>query len=308
MRNDTKRRKHSLNKEDPINIMRNIVKGFDIAYPRDAYKGEDNTTNLRGAQVTDAEVKAWANPRHPAKPELKLMDSYPVLPDLEAIPTTGFYMIMKFVGNPLPKSDKYDERLDAAVLKPVVDEQAQAAYLDKLAAWEESDRSRPEPIQEYDYDYFLPQGSSAVRGIKRKLDVNDPENEDPELYTDDIGDGQRAFKFSRIRTYETYRQDGDPKEFYNDTIAMALHDPETEVGVTPGAKQRLQKGAYFYPIVQRTALRPKRNVGKAMYQQDEQKIDELNITVADMAEDLHTAQVERRAQLDPAVRSAEVAG
>ncbi|KAK4493875.1 hypothetical protein PRZ48_015060 [Zasmidium cellare] len=304
LRNDAKRRKPSLNKEDPINIMRNIVKGFDIAYPRDAYRGEDSTTNLRGAQVTDTELKAWSNPKHPTKPELKLLDSYPVLPDLDAIPTTGFYMIMKFSGNPVDKTGTYDQRLDAAVLKPVADEQADAQFNEKKAAWDESDKSKPEPIREYDYDYFLLNDPSAVSNLKRKLNVNDPENDDPELYTDDIGDGQRAFKYKRKRTYETFTQTGDSKDVYNDSVALALHDPESDVG----GKQRLQKGAYFYPIVQRTGVRPKRNVGKMLYQMEEQKIDELNVTVADMNEESRAEQLEKRAQLDPAVRTSEVAG
>lgn len=308
LRNDAKRRKPSLNKEDPINIMRNIVKGFDIAYPRDAYRGEDSTTNLRGAQVTDTELKAWSNPRHPSKPELKLLDSYPILPDLEAIPTTGFYMVMKFSSNPVEKTDSYDQRLDTAVLKPIADEQAEMQFDEKKAAWEESDKSKPEPIREYDYDYFLLNDRSAVPNLKRKLNVNDPENDDPELYTDYIDDGQRAFKYKRKRTYETFTQTGDSTDFYNDTVALALHDPESEVSTAPGGEHRLQKGAYFYPIVQRTGLRPKRIVGKMLYQMDEAKVDELNITVADMGEDVRTSQIEKRAQLDPMARTTEVAG
>ncbi|CAK3815999.1 RNA polymerase II-associated 1 [Lecanosticta acicola] len=303
LRNDGKKRKPSVNKEDPINIMRNIIKGFDIAYPKDVYRGEDSTTNLRGAPATDQEAKAWSNPRHPSKPDLKLLDSYPILPDLDAIPSTGFYMVMRFNGNPVDKSRKYDERLDTAILRPVTNEDGEAAYLDKQAAWEESDQKKPAPIREYDYDYFLPEDASAPRGIKRKLNVNDPENDDSELYTDDLGNGRRAFKYTRLRTYETRAQEGDPNEFYNSTVAVALHDPETDVGTTPGAKKRLQKGAYFYPVVQRTSLRPKRNVGKALYQDEEPKVDEIDVTIGDMNEDTQANQLERKAQLDPNLRS-----
>lgn len=307
LRNDAKRKRPSLNKDDPINIMRNIIKGFDIAHPKDAYTGEDSQTNLRGAQITDAETKAWSNPQHPKNPSLKLLDSYPVLPDLDAIPTTGFYMIMKFEGNPLAKTDQYDHRLDTALMRPVMDEEAEAIYQEKLAAWEESDKTKTEPIREYDYDYFIPQDAAAVHGIKRKLNPNDPENDDPELYTDEVDEGKKAFKFQRLRTYETKSQKGDPREYYNHTLAMALHDPESEVGEVSGIKKRLQKGAYYYPIVQTTAVRPKRNVGRIAYQQEETKIDELNITVADPTEDLQAAQMEKRATIDPAVRTTEVA-
>lgn len=305
LRSDGKKRKPSVNKEDPINIMRNIIKGFDIAYPKDVFTGEDSTTALRGAAATDQEMKAWSNPRHPSKPDLKLLDSYPVLPDLDAIPSTGFYVVMRFNGNPVDKSKRYDERLDTALLRPVHNEDAEAVYLDKMAAWEESDKLKPAPIPEYDYDYYLPQDTTAPHGIKRKLNVNDPENDDPELYTDDVADGNRAFKYSRLRTYETRAQEGDPDEFYNSTVALALHDPETDVGTAPGATKRLAKGAYFYPVVQRTSLRPKRNVGRVAYQEGETKVDEMVVTVGGMSEDAQASQLERKAQLDPSLKAAE---
>ena len=49
-KNDQKRATKAREKEDPINILKNIVKGFDIAYPQDAYTGEDSAENIRGAQ------------------------------------------------------------------------------------------------------------------------------------------------------------------------------------------------------------------------------------------------------------------
>jgi RNA polymerase II-associated factor 1 len=290
-----------VNKDDPINIMRNIVKGFDVAYPKDAYKGEDSTTNLRGAQPSDAEVRAWKNPKHPTNPDLKLLDSYPVLPDPEAIPTTGFFLCMKFIGNPIAKGE-YDERLDTAIIKPVIDEDAEVAFAERLREWEESKSTKPEPIREYDYDYYLPENPEAVRSLKRKLNVNDPENEDPALYTDEVADGQIAFKYKRLRTYETYNQHGDGSNLYNDTVALALHDAEAADGLT----KRLPKGAYFYPIVQRTALRPKRVVGNRLYDQQE-KIDELNVMVGEPNEDLVASQMEKRAMLDPTLQVGEVA-
>ena len=302
LRNDPKRRKMSMNKEDPLNILRNIVKGFDVAYPRDAYKGEDSTTDIRGAAITDAEIRAWSNPKHPSKPELELLDSYPVLPDPEALPSTACYIVTKFATNPVTSRDSYDERLDAAILRPKDDAQAYAHYTQKVAEWDETS-GKPRPLVEDTYDYFLPVEASAVRGIKRKLDVNDPDHEDEDLYTDDIGDGQRAFKYNRLRTYETYSQYGNPDNLYNDSLALALHDPEIEVGAVPGTKQRLAKGAYFYPVVQRTALRPKRNVGQMAYSQavDEDRIDEINLTIGDADEGYRTTILEKQAALDPSV-------
>ncbi|EMC93100.1 hypothetical protein BAUCODRAFT_27377 [Baudoinia panamericana UAMH 10762] len=301
LRNDPKRRKpNNLDKDDPVNIIRNIVKGFDLAYPSDAYKGDDSTSNIRGAAVTDAEVKAWSNPKHPTKPELQLLDSYPVLPDLEALPTSGYYMVAKFISNPLG-TDGYDQRLDTAILRPVDDPQMQAEYQRRLAEWDPNS-GKPQPLPEYEYDYYVPSEVSAVRGIKRKFDVNDTENDDPELYTDDTPEG-RAFKYERLRTYETYNQHGNATDLYNDSVALALHDTEGDVGTTPGAKQRLEKAAYYYPIIQRTAIRPKRKIGRqAVTQTDEERVDEINITVVNFTEEERARALEKQAELDPSLK------
>lgn len=282
--------------------MRNIVKGFDVAYPRDAYKGEDSTTNLRGAQITDAETNAWEHPRHPTNSDLKLLDSYPVLPDLEAIPSAGFYMVMKFISNPSATTASYDERLDTAIIKPVIDEQAEARFEDKLREWEESKSSKAAPIREYDYDYYLPDTHDVVPNLKRKLNVNDPEKDDDALYPDEAAEGGPGFKYKRLRTYETYNQHGDLHNLYNDSVALALHDPET-AGSTG---KRLAKGAYFYPLVQRTALRPQRPIGSRQYETKD-IVDELHVTVADPSEEVLARQMESRAQLDPAAASVDSA-
>ncbi|KAM0714371.1 hypothetical protein Q7P37_010158 [Cladosporium fusiforme] len=278
VRNDPKRSTKTRDKEDPINIMRNIVKGFDIAYPQDAHKGEDSAESLRGAAITTEEVKAWSNPKHPTNPNLQVLDSYPLLPDLEAIPQIGSYIVMKFASCPVPVEDKYDTRLNAGIFRPHADPDKEAAYELKRGEWSE-DSGAPKPLQEFDYDYYLPGEAEAVTGIKRKLDINDPENEDPELYTDVIGDDQRAFKFPRLRTYETFTQGGDDENVYGDTVAIALHDPETDVGRVPGSKKRLAKGAYFYPVSTKMTIKPKRKIGTGMAAGEEDKPDELNVTI-----------------------------
>ncbi len=170
-----------------------------------------------------------------------------------------------------------------------------------MADWD-PESSKPRPLPEDDYDLFLPSTTTSVRGIKRKFNPNDPENDDDDLYTDDLPDGSRAYKYSRVRTYETYTQNGDPEKFYDDSVAMALHDPETDVGPVPGTTKRLAKGAYFYPVMQRTGLRPKRNVGvAAMSQGNDERVDEVNLRVKDMGEFTRGMVLEQQAALDPAV-------
>jgi RNA polymerase II-associated factor 1 len=310
LRNDPKRRKlNNLDRENPVNIIRHIVKGFDIAYPKDAYKGDDSTSNVRGAAATDTETKAWLNPKHPTKPDLQLLDSYPILPDLEALPTAGAYLVTKFQSNPLT-SELYDPRLDTAILRPIDDPAMQAEYKRKIADWD-PESSRPQPLPEYDYDYYVPDNDGAVRGIKRKFDVNDPEHDDPDLYTEELEEGKRGFTYSRVRTYETTTQQGNATNHYNDSVALALHDPEADVDVVPGTSERLAKGAYYYPIIQRTALRPKRKVGKlaaSQLQQGEgETVDQLNLTIADLSEEDRQVLLEKRAEFDPSLRVVEAA-
>jgi RNA polymerase II-associated factor 1 len=302
MKNNAKRTPKSRDKEDPLNILKNIVKGFDIAYPQDAHKGEDSAERIRGAPITAEEVKAWANPVHPGKNNTAtLLDSYPILPDLEAIPQMGSYMIMKFYSNPVPMADKYDTRLDTAIFRPCVDPEKEVIYEQKKEEWA-PESGKPKPLQEYDYDYYIPGDENAVPGIKRKLDIRDPDNKDPELYTDDLGDDRRAFKYPRLRTYETQAQTGDDENPYNDTVAIALHDPETEVGPVPGTTRRLAKGAYFYPISTRMVIKPKRKIGMPMITNEEEKPDELNLMIVDPDEDDIARIKEHQASLDSSIQ------
>lgn len=258
VRNDSKRKKPVAKKNDPISIMRALIKGFDLAYPDDTYTGEDSTTNLRGDESTAEEKRAWKNPKHPTKPHLELLDSYPLLPDLDALPSNEAYQVTKFSVNPTGTTDGYDSRLDVAILRPGNADLEQ--YEDRVQARIE-DPSLPKPMPEYDYDLFLPPTASAVKGIKRKLDVNDPEHDSEFLYERHNEHGAH-FPFAFVREYETYQQAGDPDEPYGDTVALAIHDPDLVVGAVEGTNKRLKKGAYYYPIKARTNLRPKRKAAR----------------------------------------------
>jgi len=298
-RPDLKKRKQSTDKENPVTIIRNITKGFDIAYPKDAFRGEDSTTNIRGQAPTDAENQAWQKPRHPTKPEVTLLDSYPILPDLDALPTAASYVVAKFTSNPAASQDGYDVRLDAAILMPKEDKAAMDKYNQRKAEWTE-ESGKPGPMPEDDYDFFLPIEAATSRGLKRKLDPNDPDNDDPELYTDD----NSAFRYTRLRTYETYGQTADANHHYDDSVALALHDPDIENGAGSGARNRLPKGAYFYPVLQRTALRPKRIVntfGQASQMVEGETIDELSVKVMENDEATRETLLRLKAQLDPSI-------
>ncbi|KAL1635022.1 hypothetical protein SLS58_010474 [Diplodia intermedia] len=303
-RSAPKRKKQTdAEKNEPINILRSILKGFDIAYPQDAYKGPDTVQNLRGEEITAEERRAWDHPKHPLNPSLKLVDSYPILPDLEAVTETGGYIVAKFQTNPIAnQGPSYDERVDASllrVLEPTAEQEE--AYRVRLAEHEAATAAEgndgggggassrttaaakgPPPQPHYDYEFFLPASHEAVRGLKRKFSTTDPGREDEGLYDAEKTEatGRRCFRFDRIRCYETYQQTGNPHDPYDETVALALHDPK------PAAEEggRLQKGAYYYPIVQRTFIRPKRKAQRTpgMQQQDEEqenRVDVLEIEV-----------------------------
>lgn len=204
-------------------------------------------------------------------------------------------MVMKFISNPVPTTGSYDERLDTAIIKPVIDEQAEARYDDKLREWEESKSTKPAPIREYDYDYYIPDEQDVVNNLKRKLDVNDPEKDDDSLYPEEAMESGPGFRYKRLRTYETYNQHGDLHNLYNDSVALSLHDGK-----------RLAKGAYFYPLVQRTALRPQRPIGSRQYETKD-LVDELHVTISDPSDDILEGQKEKMALLDPSLRPVEVA-
>ncbi|GAB7346533.1 hypothetical protein MBLNU457_5215t2 [Dothideomycetes sp. NU457] len=297
LRNDPKRkRKQEVeNKQDPNTMLRYVVKGFDIAYPHDVRKGPDSKEDnkVKGAAITDADVKAWANPKHPTNPSLQLLDSYPVLPDLDAVQERSLaFIVMRFNSNPSGMTDKYDPCLDVAMLKPInINEER---HEDRMAAYE-ADLNLTQPAPEYDYELYMPENRQYVHGMKRKFDVKDPDNDDPSLYSHDEADGSKSFRYNKIRTYETYQQAGDAENHYADTVALALHDPELDVGAS-----RLKKGAYFYPIMQRTNIRQKRKVA-GYHGEEEETADIMGITVRDPLESELKGRQLAKSVLDPTV-------
>nr|POE78670.1 rna polymerase ii-associated protein 1 like [Quercus suber] len=308
LKGDTKRRKTAnLDKEDPINILRNIVKGFDIAYPQDAYRGEDSTSAIRGAPVSDVEARAWAQPKHPSNAKLQLLDSYPVLPDLDALPASGFFTIVKFTSNPTPQGELYDPRLDAAILRPISNEHADARFQRLLDDWDPNS-GKKRPIPEYEYEYFVPDSAAAMRNFKRKYSVADPARDSPDLYTDEADDANddaaatsRHFKFSRLRRYETSRQAGNADNAFNENVVLALHDPPTTTTSSNNPPHRLKKAAYFYPVVQTTHLRAKRADFDALQHEPQQRVDVLAVTVADADDVEARRRLTARAVLDRSV-------
>lgn len=289
------RKEVDTSKDDPITILRAAVRGFDIAYPQDAYDGPDaQDGQLRGSEATPAELEAWRKPKHPENPELRLLDAYSLKPDLDAFTDSGAYQIIKFTANPTPVTDSYDTRLDIGFLQPKTLAAEAAATVKeetetKMEAHQADPSRNPAPGPMNPYELYLPRDLQAVKGIKRKFDVDDPDNNDDELY----GPEGESFRYDHIRPYDTARSTANGEYIYKE-VALALHDPDLEHnstavnGETHTRSNRLEKAAYYYPISAKQQIRPRRNknmahLGLAMQTGylDEQEIDALAVQIGD---------------------------
>ena len=309
------RRQVDTSKDDPVTILRAAVKGFDIAYPEDAYHGPDAQDNkIRGSEPTPAELEAWRNPKHPAKPELKLLDSYPLIPDLDAFTDNGAFQLIKFTANPTLITDSYDMRLDVGFLViKTLSAEAQAAVSEdfnaRLSAHQADPSRNPAPGPMNPYELFLPSDQQTVSGIKRKFDVDDPDRDDSELYGQSQPEGG-SFRYDHIRAYDTARSTMSVEHPYKE-VALALHDPQLEhdsAGANDDAvseASRLKKAAYYFPIQAKQQIRPRRN--KNMTQLglasqtgivDEEQIDALAVSIGDPSEVESEARQQHRADIE----------
>ena len=277
-------------KEDPVSILRSVVKGFDLANPEDVYTGPDTTTNIRGAIPTPTETDAWKRPKHPSKPDVRLLDAYSLKPDPDAVTDSGAYMITKFAGNPTPVTETRDIRMDVGILYP-----------------------RELAPDTYNYEFFLPASEVAIKNLRRKLDVNDDACDDPALYTDKGPDGSGVFKFDYLRTYESGRGSTRGDQQYRE-VALALHDPEldplsssTEYTVRGSGIGPLEMGAYYYPVLSKVHLKPRRNknlvqLGLASQATGDefQKFEGIRLTVREPDEGERAKRATHRAHVEPA--------
>ena len=285
-------------KEAPINILRDVVKGFDIAYPEDAYKGPDTMDNIRGAEPTRAELEAWNNPVHPSKPNLKMVDFYPIVPDLDAFTDDGGYMVTKFSGMPTDVTEHHDKRMDSALLYAQAQSSQEqiADYQTKLAAHETDPVRNPMPAApSTNFKLFLPHDETTATNVKKMMDPDNPNSDDPNLYTYNTKGGRDndSFRYDWVRDYET-----------GATIQNA--DMYDMVALTLGDKAQ----ASYFPINSQVHLKPKRAQflaqaglgGAGALEDDEQdKIDRVDFTVRTFNEDERAQRVDRRATVEEVV-------
>lgn len=301
-------------KDEPINVLRASVKGFDIANPKEVYGGPDNKDNIRGTPAAPAEVESWNNPKHPAKSGTKVLDAYPIVPDVDAITDSGSFMVTKFASNPTQSTTVRDTRMDVALLHPIeMKPEVAAEFKAKQAAHEADPAHNPAAGDpQFSYDLFLPLSEHSVKNIKKKFDVDDPEKDNDALYTKKDKSGVGSFRYEHVRTYDTARQSGTPDHPYKE-VALALHDLElekksedTDIGERSqeAADGRLDKAAYYYPIAQKLQLKPRRNqnlaqLGLASRTADgeDDKLDAVDLVITEPDEVEEARRAEHHAGL-----------
>ena len=242
-------------------------------------------------KISKADLEAWDHPHHPVDPRLTVLDEYPLLPDPEAVPDTGGYMVMKFKSNPsTAPNGAYDRRLNTGIFRPLPLKPEYVRDFEAKRAAHQVDASQPDPGQpKFDYEFFIANDQTASDAVDRQSrplgtsrdDIfGEEERESP--------DDQQTFHFERVRTYETHQQSGDGDDPYDDNVVISLCDADSD--------SRLSKAAYFYPVSHRAFLRPRRmanvgRVGLAANTGDEDKVDRLDVSIVP-AKEPHRADLQ----------------
>ncbi|KAK2590170.1 hypothetical protein QQS21_012150 [Conoideocrella luteorostrata] len=236
----------------------------------------------RGFDIAQQDLKDAKRVKHPTKKHLKVVEAVPLLPDLDAFPDSGAYVTVKFLTNPVSSANEYDSRLPSGLFRPIErTESEEAAYEAALEAHEQDPESNPKPQNLMNYDFYLGQNSTVASNFRRKFDIDDPDHDRDDLYTHQ-GDGAGYFQFNRIRAYETaHETELDHPTKYTDEIIVAYNDEEA---------YPKQKAMYYYPIMQKSTIRPQRtkNIARTIgiSQEEEQIVDQLDITVEDPTEEM----------------------
>lgn len=244
----------------------------------------------KGFQSAASLLNDPARVRHPSKRNVKLLSSTPLIPDLDGFPPdAGGYVSVKFLTNPVPSSSTYDVRLENSLLRPMVLSNAETRERELAKeAYERDPERNPPPDSVVDYEFFVTETAEQALKFKRKFDVLDPDRDDESLVTNKTADGEPYFKFKRVRAYETATLTNVPDK-YDDEVMIVVHD---------GSDGLRQKAAYYYPILQKMAIRPQRskniNKNKMLYsasqaqghEEVEEITDFIHLAVEDVTEEL----------------------
>ncbi|KAJ3510057.1 hypothetical protein NLJ89_g4888 [Agrocybe chaxingu] len=224
----------------------------------------------RNAQLRDIEASFVASNenfsleslRHPNKPNVTAVESYPILPDADI--WANQYDLFRFSERPGERPvDAEDPRLDCAILRPMKTEH------DSFLAF-----------------YLTQDDESAVRFKKTRFAV--PPYEVPE--------NQEETLFHFVRDYETVKVEQEvPNEFL-----LVLYDgdpPEGGDAFLDGSKKLRETGAYYKTIERKMHLKKKR---ANAYDQYEDKWEIIRVQHAPMSKEEEEEREEALAEVaDP---------
>ncbi|KAI0145717.1 RNA polymerase II-associated protein [Hypoxylon sp. NC0597] len=239
----------------------------------------------QGFAVAAANLKDKSRVKHPSKRNVKLVDAFPLIPDLDAFPDSGAYVTFKFTHNPLPPTRTYDRRLLNGILKPISKSEAEeAAFALAMQAHERDPAHVPKPQNLMDYDFFLNDSLDASERFRQKFDVENPDHDDEGLYTH-RSNGKPSFMFPRVRTYETDKElELSNQTKYDEEVVLAFNEDEMIE----------QKAVFYYPVMQRSTIKPQRakkiarTIGYVPADMDleERNVDQLDVVVEDPSDDI----------------------
>ncbi|GAP89615.1 putative RNA polymerase ii- paf1 protein [Rosellinia necatrix] len=271
LKRPTKRRSPEPDKDSPAYVKRKIDQSFSIAA---------------------ANLKDKSRVRHPMKRNLKLVDSYPMVPDLDAFPDYGGYFTIKFSNNPVPASGTYDKRLLNALVKPgTLPEEIESAYKLAKQAHERDPANNPKPTNPQTYNYFLSDSLETSEKFNQRFDVMNDDYNDDGLYTSKNSDGHGCFQFRFIRTYETKDEIAlDNTTKYDEELLIAFNNDDMVD----------QKAVYYLPVMHRVVVKPQRSrtIHRDVLTDDVEEIpDRLAVTVNDF--DDKTRSIMEKWKTDP---------
>jgi RNA polymerase II-associated factor 1 len=227
--------------------------------------------------LAEEERKNYKRVRHPSKRNVELVDATPLLPDLESFPDSGAFVTIKFATNPVQSSTEYDKRLLASLFRPIDRTPAEEeAYEAALEAHTQDPENVPKPQNFMNYEFFLPRSKTTAENFRKKFNVDNPDRDDESLYTDG-----GCFSFNRVRAYETSHEiEMDHTTKYSHEIILASHDKDD---------YPKQKAVYYYPVLQKSTIRPQRtkNIARTAgfgEEEEEEKVEQLDLKVEDANE------------------------
>lgn len=154
-----------------------------------------------------------------------------------------------------------------------------------MEAYEQDPVNNSKPQNLMNYDFYLGKSGDVADRFRRKFDVDNPDNDDDKLYSQHADTGG-YFQFNRIRAYETAQEtELDHTTKYEDEILLANNEDDSFPR---------QKAVYYYPIMQKSTIRPQRtkNIARINYgvgEDEERNVDQLDVIVDDPTEEMRDA-------------------